>query len=509
MINVTQYHRIRWLLEREGLSQRQIAEQLGLSRNTVAKYVAAGDLPTALTRKKVYGNHKPSAEVQRVLPLIEQWLLEDQGVWKKQRHTAARIHQRLVKEYGFVGSASNVRRVVAQYKQTIKEVFIPLEFQLGHQFQVDWGQADVIVQGKLRRIHLFCVELSASRKKFVCAYEHERQEAFLDGFVRALRSFGGVPSEGLLDNLTSAVAKMLRGRERLEQETFLSLQAHYLFKAEYCNPRSGNEKGIIETLVGIVRRRALVPLPEVQSMEELDALLLAWCESSALEDIVPHSHETVAAVWEREKETLHPLPLSPFEACRLRMATVSKTATVTFETNAYSVPSQYIGQRVFLKVFVEEVRVVVKDEVIATHKRCYEREQMRLVLDHYLDVLVRKPRAIRDARAMYAADIPEIVRQFQREMRTHHGAQGDRSFIHFLLLHREVGMETITTVLTKAQAAQMWTFEGLHELLLRQTGQTTTVQPMDAEKVPTELQEYRVHKTDVNQYNALSARGEK
>jgi len=77
MINMTQFHRIRWLHEREGLSQRQIAEQLGLSRNTVAKYLAQGEMPTLLTRKAVYGTRTASPEVQRVLPLIEQWLREE------------------------------------------------------------------------------------------------------------------------------------------------------------------------------------------------------------------------------------------------------------------------------------------------------------------------------------------------------------------------------------------------------------------------------------------------
>jgi transposase len=87
------------------------------------------------------------------------------------------------------------------------------------------------------------MQLSASRMRFVRAYLHERQEAFLDGFVHAFEFFGGVPTEGLLDNLKTAVVKVLKGRDRLEQETFIGLQAHYLFKSEFCNPASGNEKG--------------------------------------------------------------------------------------------------------------------------------------------------------------------------------------------------------------------------------------------------------------------------
>ncbi|WP_419185660.1 Mu transposase domain-containing protein [Ferroacidibacillus organovorans] len=299
----------------------------------------------------------------------------------------------------------------------------------------------------------------------------------------------------------------MQGRDRLEQESFLTLQAHYLFHAEYCNVRKGNEKGRVEKLVGTVRRRALVPLPDVQSMDELNELLHVWCETNAQEDLVPHRQETIAAVFEREKAVLHALPPKAFEACRMRSGNVSKMSTVTFETNAYSVPSQYVLQRIFVKAFVDEVHIVAQNDVIARHKRCNGRDQMILVLDHYLDVLVKKPRAIRDAQAMYATDIPEIVRQFQREMRTRHGAQGDRSFIRFLLLYREVGMSMIASVLTQAHALQILHFDGLHDLLLRQTGKTNSTPSLSNDKVPTDLHAYRVHKTDLTRYNALTSGG--
>ena len=104
-------------------------------------------------------------------------------------------------------SASNIRKIVAKRKKKIQEVFIPLDFQLGHQFQCDWGEADIILQGRAQRVFLFCIQLSASRVRFVRAYLHEKQEAFLDGFVHAFEFFGGVPTEGLFDNLKTAVQK--------------------------------------------------------------------------------------------------------------------------------------------------------------------------------------------------------------------------------------------------------------------------------------------------------------
>lgn len=507
MIHMAQYHRIKWLHEREGLSGRKIAAELGISRNTVRKYLLEGEMPTTLHRKEAYSNRTHSDEVLRVLPVIDEWLKQDESVWKKQRHTAVRIYHRLVDEYGFTGSSSNIRKVVRRQRRTVREAFIPLEFQLGHQFQFDWGEADVTIQGQPMRVYLFCVQLSASRKKFVQAYLHERQEAFLDGFVRAFQYYGGVPAEGLFDNLKTAVVKVLAGRDRVEQETFQALQAHYLFNAEFCNVASGNEKGQVEGLVGYVRRNALVPPPDLESLDELNEHLIAWCEQSAKTDRVPHTDEWVANVWKKEKCVLHPLPPQPFEACRLKPGTVSKIATVVFETNQYSVPCAYVGERVWIKAFVDQVSVVAQNEVIATHPRCDRRDQMILVLDHYLDVLLMKPRAVRDARVMHGSDIPEGVRSFHREMRKRHGADGDRTFVRFMLLHRQVGMEAIAKVLHVAAHAQVYHLEGLHELVLQQTGQALAVGILPTDKLPAELTQYRVQRADTSRYNALTSAG--
>lgn len=135
------------------------------------------------------------------------------------------------------------------------------------------------------------------------------------------------------------------------------------------------------------------------SLEELNSrILLPWCERVAETEHVPHSKETAAQVYERERVVLHPLPMQPYEACRIQPGTVSKTSTVTFDTNQYSVPSRYAGQAVWVKGFVDQVIIVAQNEVIASHERSLSRQQIVLELDHYLEVLLKKPRAVRDAR---------------------------------------------------------------------------------------------------------------
>lgn len=507
MITVAQFHRIKFLAQREGMSEREIARTLQISRNTVHKYLHQQEAPTAAKRRRIYGRPRHLAETERVIPLIDQWLKEDQRTWRKQHHTAARIYRRLRDEYAFQGSESDIRKVVAARKATCKEVFIPLSFALGQQFQFDWGEADILVYGVLTRVYLFCMELSASRKKFVWAYANEQQESFLDGFVRGFAYFGGVPAIGLFDNLKSAVKKMLVGRNREEQETFVALQAHYLFEAEFCNARRGNEKGIVEGLVGFVRRNALTPLADVGSLEALNRnILLPWCEHSARTHGVPHTTETVAEVYARERAFLHPLPAAPFEACRVQAATVSKMSTVMFGTNQYSVPSRYAGQAVWVKGFVDRVVVVAQNGVIAEHLRCAGREQMVLELDHYLDVLLQKPRAVRDARVMQGQRVPDVARRIHARMRERQDAQGDRLFVRFLLQHRELGMDGLRPIFEEAEQSDTVHYEGLMAIAARHLGERPAP-ALTSEKIPADLVDLRVRRQDLRQYDQLARGG--
>jgi len=504
MIEMAQYYNIKFLKEVEGLSQRQIATKLGISRNTVSKYLKQDEPPTTIRRQQIFGTKEYSDETKRVLPIIDQWLEDDLKHWSKQQHTAAKIYRRLVDEYKFKGSESNIRKVVAKRKKKLQEVFIPLDFQLGHQFQFDWGEADIILQGRKQRIYLFYIQLSASRVRFVRAYLHEKQEAFLDGFVHAFEFFGGVPTEGLFDNLKTAVIKILQGRDRLEQESFIALQAHYLFKAEFCNVRSGNEKGRVEGSVGYVRRNALVPIPDVQSINELNDYLLEWCLNETADKKVPHTKEIVAEVWEKEKQYFHPLPEQRFEACKLVSCQVNKTSLITIETNQYSVPCSYVGQAVWAKIFVDRVIVVAQNQVIAEHPRSYERYQMITILDHYLEVLLKKPRAIRDAHAFHSSDIPDVFRRFHRKMRDQEGATGDRKFIRLLLLHREIGMEKLTQALLEAEQTKVYRYEVVHEIIQRLTSNKLLIQNLSNEKTPINLLDYKIQKSNVAQYGQLT-----
>jgi predicted transcriptional regulator len=137
MISMAQFHNIKFLHEVEGLSQRQIAKKLGISRNTVSKYLNTNEAPTTMNRQKTYGSNKDySDETKRVLPIIDQWLEDDLKRWGKQKHTAARIYQRLVDEYDFKGSESNITNECQKWDLKIMK-WLTFEVIALFQFHVD------------------------------------------------------------------------------------------------------------------------------------------------------------------------------------------------------------------------------------------------------------------------------------------------------------------------------------------------------------------------------------
>jgi hypothetical protein len=156
-------------------------------------------------------------------------------------------------------------------------------------------------------------------------------------------------------------------------------------------------------------------------------------------------------MWEKEKSYLSPLPPIRFEACKLLSCEVNNTSLINVENNRYSVPCRFAGQEVWAKIFVDRVIVVAQNQVIAEHVRSYERNQMITVLDHYLEILLKKPRAIRDAHSFQTTEVPDVFKRFHLKMREQEGAAGVRKFIRLLLLHRDIGMEKLTNALLEAK----------------------------------------------------------
>ena len=397
-----------------GESQRHIAKALGISRNTVAKYCEGAAVPW----KRKTPERVSTVLTDETIHFIRSCLEEDssEGL-KKQRHTAKRIYDRLVDETGFTGGESTVRAKVRELKQTLPAAFLPLLFDPGEALQIDWGEAFVYIKGNKEKINLFCARLCYSCRPFVFAYHRQNEESFLDAFVRTFRILGGVPAKVIFENGKVAVKDGF-GSHAKKQEGYTALSAHYGFEALFCNPAEGHEKGLVEGLVGWARRNILVPVPRIDSLQELNDFLQDRCKKYEAHRI-QGKPDSVGVMYQQEKCSLRALPKYTFETAKCISARVNAFSIVRFRTNGYSVPVSYVGQIVGIKASPEKVEIYAGGNKISEHERCFEKHQNRYHLEDYLPLLEIRGRALFNA-APVRQNIPqEVLEEWQAQHTDH------------------------------------------------------------------------------------------
>lgn len=459
MIQVDEKETIRRLHFIKRHSIRRIARELNHSRKTVRKAVEDGSVPQ-------YRLSKPRASpvMGPYLEKIEEWLEEDKQRPSKQRHTAHRIYVRMKGELGFTGAERTVRLHVSAFKKRLSEMAIPLEFDPGADAQCDWGEAQVRLAGEITKVNYLCLTLSYSGRAFVMAFPTQRQEAFFEGQRRAFEWFEGVPARISYDNLTTAVQRVLRGHNRIEQQSFIAFRSHYLFESHFATPVHPQEQGRVESKVGYARRNFFVPLPEAASFEDLNGMLL---ERLREEDqrLVAGKSLTIGAAWEAEKPQLRALPRFPYRCCVSRPVQANRLSLVTFDGHRYSVPVEYGFRRLTLHAFVWQVEIACGDHVIATHRRRYGNEVDTLEIEHYLPLLMRRPGAFPYAKPVRQWQMPEVYREFYAELIRLHSSDGVREFLHVLSLGRQYGGEALERAIGQALSENRADGERVRQIL--------------------------------------------
>jgi transposase len=443
----------------KGKSIRQIARELSHSRKTIRKALMDPGIP-AYTRKEPVA--KPV--MGPYLSIINQWLEEDRSRPVKQRHTAKRIYDRLTEEYGFPGGERTVRREVSILRGKIPDSHVPQTYQPADGATFDFGEAQVVMDGQERGVHLACMRLDYSSKFFVCALPTERREGLFESHIDAFQYLEGIPARIRYDNMKQAIEKILRGRNRHEQSLWVAFRSHFLFEADYCAPGKGQEKGGVENLVGYVRRNFLVPMPTVKDFRALNAYLLDCCERDARER--KRWGKTVQDLWFEEKERLRPLPEKMPEACVPVTAKVNRRQMVRFSNNWYSVPPQYVGKTVTVKAFVFQVIIALQEAVIAVHERRYDRDAEVLNPHHYLPVLLRKPGAFERATPILTWPLPPVYDRYRHRLKERHeGSLGIKEYIRILMLLKDHPLDEVTAAVEKALSCGILSYEGVINLL--------------------------------------------
>jgi len=454
---VEQFERIRRDSRDRGLSVRTLAKRHGVHRRTVRQALADATPPT----RKVPDRVAPATG--QYVDLVRRWLIEDQRAPRKQRHTARRIWQRLVEEEGARVAESTIRNLVARLRVEIGadrcQVMVPQTHPPATEAEVDFGEFAASIAGEVIKLYMFCMRLSHSGKAFHVGYANQTQESFLDGHVRAFEAFGGVPT-GMIryDNLKPAVIRIALGRERFEHPRFVALRSHYGYQSFFCNPGvdGAHEKGGVEGEIGRFRRRHLTPIPHLGSLEALNAALAAADARDNARRIGGRT-ETVGEAAARELPLLAPLPAEPFDVALRLWCRVDAKARICVRQSYYSVPARYAGRRVEVGLGATSLTVYDGARIIAEHPRSLHKYSEDLVLDHYLEVLCRKPGALPGSTALAAARTAGVFtvdhQRFWEAARRRLGdGAGTRALIGVLLLHRTLPAEAVIAGMSAAAA---------------------------------------------------------
>jgi transposase len=474
MITVEDRERIRRAYFIEQKSIRQIAREYKHGRAAVRQAIESAE-PGQYRRQGSY----PAPVLGPYKERIAELLAENEGLPRKQRYTGHKIYK-IIWEEGYRGSEPGVRRLIGRLRRGQKRpaLYLPLEFDPGQDAQVDWGEGMVIVDGQSVKAQLFYMRLCYSRRLFMMAFPAQKQEAFLEGHVQAFHHFGGIPHRISYDNLKVAVKRVLEGRNREEQQSFIVFRSHYLFKSHFCTPGQGHEKGGVEHSVGFGRRNFLVPIPEVASFAELNESLLAQCLADDQRQVTGQA-QTIGAAWEVERGHLRCLPGHDLACCQTVPVTLTPYSQVVFETNRYSVPVEAAARHLTLKAYPFAVDILHQAQVIASHSRCYQRHQDILDPLHYLPLLAQRPGAfdyakpLRRWRAIWPAVYEELLTQLRAQWPE---GRGVREFIQVLQLHRHHPAELVEQAVKQALAFGCPHYDGV-KLCLNQLLRPTDSMP--------------------------------
>ena len=391
MLTMTQVQYIKHLYENEEESLRGIARRTNLSFQTVKKYACLEDWNE---RDKKIGEPERYPVLGGYIQWVDQWMEEDKRAPRKQRHTVRRMYDRLVEEHGYPGSYSSVKKYVRKKrrKEAVQGGYLPLAQPMGHA-QVDFGEfAYLDRNGEQKKAWALTISFPYSNAAFTQAFPAQNQECLLEGMNRIFEHIGGVPIRIKADNMTTAVAQVLKGTERVLTDGFSRFMLHHRFQADFCNPASGNEKGNVENKVGYSRRNFFVPVPTIEDFETFNEALWEKCEKDH-----QRSHyqkgELISNLWAEEKEKLLFLPKHPYQVFRYESCCANRYGAVVIETNSYGLAPEFAREVVQAKLYCDRIEFYHDHRLVKTYPRSYEKNTEIMDWTQYVGTLCRKPGA--------------------------------------------------------------------------------------------------------------------
>lgn len=418
MISLKKKQKVLIAFHQHHKSQRQIAKELNMSRNTVKKYIEENfaarqqdtrDLPvtynyvTPPAYKKRKG--KKVALTNTVMKRLRQMMKQNEQKraqnMHKQQLKIIDMHEKLLDE-GFNIGYTTVRNFVNSEEKRTKEVHIRQDPTAGREIEFDWGEVKLFIDGKLRSFSLAVFTLAYSNERFARLYESETMVCVQDAHVKCMEHLGFVPSVFTYDNMRTVVKNFV-GSERLITDGMKSLSMHYHFQIRLCQPRKGNEKGHVERSVEYIRRKAFAHRDAFISLEEAQEYLAVILEKLNARKHYQKEKAHYELMLEERAARVGSLAVAPFDPAELVELRVDKYSTVTYRQNHYSVPEGHVGEYIKLKAGAEEIRIFSDGECIAKHKRNWQLHQWIMDIYHYLGTFEKKKGALAQSECLSQA----------------------------------------------------------------------------------------------------------
>jgi transposase len=411
MIDTERYAQIRQC-KNQGLSMRQTATLLHMSRHTVKKYWDGAHTPD---EKRAYPETVTSAHKEVVMAALEKYFEETKALSSGKQQVTARNAWLALRDTHSVGE-STIRRYVRELKAKKPEGFIPLSFEPGEVMQVDWCEVKVSIQGQIYKAPLFCAVLPYSYAIFAMIMPDMKMPRFIEGHREAFQAFHGIPQRVFYDNLRTAVFAGT-GPQAVKQKHFRMFEAHYAFEAVFMNAEAGWEKGAVENLCGLIRPVACTPIPQGKNLKEIQDTITQRCLEYIRFHKIRDRKDPIAPMFETEKLHLNPLPIKPFEAYAESQAVVHSDLTFRYDAIKYSVPSNYIGKTITIRASSYRIEAWYKGTCIASHIRPFQKNEHQYIPEHYLDLLEKRPRAINNAAPLKFGVLPPELERFRKDNR--------------------------------------------------------------------------------------------
>jgi len=366
-------------LANHGFYIKDIAEELGVHPKTISRALRRGSAPSKQRRRR---GSKLDPYKTKIDQLIEK------GVWNGQ------VIYREIQALGYEGGKTLIRDYVQPKRELRKsKTTVRFETEPGEQLQSDWGELYVTLAGEKTKVHFIVNELGYSRRFHFWCTDSEDAEHTYEGIIRSMEYFGGVPQEILVDNQKAAVLEASMNGKPKFNERFLDLSERYGFIPRACRPYRAQTKGKSERMVGYIKQNFFVRYQIFDNWTHMNQLAAYWLEKEADQRIHGTVEEVVIERFEREKEKLGPLPSARYDTSYWERRIVAWDAYIEVRGNRYSVPSQFAGKWVEIRIGLDDtLRVYDPQEepdekkVVAFHQLKTKHTGWGTIPEHHADL---------------------------------------------------------------------------------------------------------------------------